>query len=120
LPPADVGILGPLTAPTATNAAQDQSAALLDPLAFAPPPDLSVFAPPTITGTSDGHSFDVPVGTNFHNQYRAGQYIGAEPLIKQYDDIKNAVGYRGTFDYQRADGSSIPTIAMPAITGLVF
>lgn len=100
--PADLIFTPPSPAP------QDQSAALFDPSTFAPPPDLGTLAPPTMTVTVLGHSFDVPVGTNFHNEYRAGQYIGAEPIWKQFNDIGNAVGYRGTFDYQRMDGPFNP------------
>ena len=95
-----------------SNAPQDQSAALLDPSTFAPPADIGILGPVTPPGavavtTRDG-SFLAPIGTNFHNEYRAGQYIGAEPIVEQFGDIGNALGHGGTFDYQRADGHFNP------------
>ena len=77
-PPADVGILGPVTPPGAVTVA-----------------------------TRDGW-FYAPTSADFQSEYRAGQDIGAEPTRQQFKDIGKAVGQGGKFDYQRAGGHFNP------------
>lgn len=102
-----VGILGPIM-PSASP--QDQSAAQLDPSAFAPSADLNVLAPPTPPGaailkTADDFPFYAPAGTDFNEVYQAGQKIRGKSLSDQLDAIGRDLGHGGTYDFQRQGGT---------------
>lgn len=107
LQPANGGILGRIN-PASGPGAQDRGAAFLDPSALQQSAKVGILGPVTPPGavavTSGNRTFDVPNGANFNNVYRAGQYIGTEPIPKQFDDIIGAEGQHGTFDFQRLNG----------------
>jgi hypothetical protein len=109
LAPTNVGILGPVTPPAATNGPQDQSAVFLDPKALQSRPDLNSLAPPPPPGaaifkTADDFPFYAPAATDFAQIYDAGQKIRDDNFFHKLFEVGPILHY-GDYDLQRQDGS---------------